>query len=64
MLFPTFGHISAFQKISTSTSFGRNFVVYWLPLLKKTALNVIIFATPKGKNCNPTREKTRSHEGA
>ena len=26
MLFPTFRHISAFQKISTSTSFGRNYV--------------------------------------
>ena len=26
MLFPTLGHISAFQKISTSTSFGSNFV--------------------------------------
>ena len=63
--FPTFGHISASQKISTSTSFGWNFVVYWLPLLQKTTLNAVIFATLKGKNCYPTREKnapTREHK--
>ena len=64
MLFPTFGHISAFPKNQHLDLIWKDLCGRIATIVAKTALNAVIFATLKGKNFYPTREKIRSHERA